>query len=372
MSASRGADSERGRVRSQHSLYAPPFYLSSCCVAACGTRSRLRSGNPFALEMLVERVIGTLGGSMAFQLDVIVVVMNASSIRPSIKSWNVRVALGVACAGPLGVIACVPQNQDELQQLRAEVATLASEVEALKAQRQEEAPEPAAATPASTATAAAPAPAPKPSWEEQIKGFKSEKKDRAWARLREAPLLKVATEHIKGSGASLQSVSCKTTGCLIVVDVPQKSRVPYQPLTNPWAGTDLTTHTKPTYAKRTRWSYLLSRHEKDYEKFGAERVDPLQAAKAGEPTRPAVAASSQKQEVAAAEPTASQPVSTSAPAASAPPSENEAEPPKASGKAMDKPAAKLAPQKSAPKTPAPPAASAAPPAKAAAAPAPKK
>lgn len=185
--------------------------------------------------------------------------------------------------------ACVTQNQAEVDQLRAQLKATQDELAALKAQQapaalgQSEAP--VAAAPADgeskSGQQADPPPPPAPPFEEALKTFEGEARDNEWALKRQNGLLQAAKAHIAEFGASVNSVNCKTTACALVIDVPEKPKVPYVPMTNPWADTAMSSEQKPSYAKRTRWTYLIQRHAKDYPTLGDQRVDPLALANDG-------------------------------------------------------------------------------------------
>lgn len=253
--------------------------------------------------------------------------------------------VGALVGATLGTAACVQQNQAEVDQLRAQLKATQDELAALKAQQgATPAAAPAESAPSSEASAAgapaeqpaaAPAPAAPP-FEEALKAFEAEKRDNEWAIKREKGLLDAAKKHIAASGSSLNSVRCKTTSCAVIIDVPEKPKAPYQPLSNPWAETAMTSGEKGIYAKKTRHTYLIQRHTKDYPSFAEQRVDPLALAKqasgvevasapaapakapvAGAPAaKPAPAVNAASSPVEAAKPAAAQPVS--APPAPAP------------------------------------------------------
>lgn len=184
--------------------------------------------------------------------------------------------------------ACMPQNQNELEQMRAELATLQAEVAALKTSTPENAQAANAAATQQTAEAAG-GPSAEPEsaetaannsaadWQAALEQHEKEKRNAAWARLREPALFNLAKEHIKQYGASLNSVRCKETSCLVTINVPKAPKQAYEPLTNPWAEVTMLAHAKPIYAGRTLWSYLLPRHEKDTPE-ASERVNPLELA----------------------------------------------------------------------------------------------
>lgn len=253
----------------------------------------------------------------------------SDAMKPS--KWRFAPALFVLL-GSLGGAGCVQQNQAEVDQLRAQLKATQDELAALKAQQAttaapEAAPPPAetAAPVASAAPSAEPAPPPPPPFEEAWKKFDEEKRDGEWAVKREKGLLDAAKQHIAAFGAAINSVRCKTTACAIVVDVPEKPKAPYTEMSNPWKDTTMVVNQKPIYANKTRFTYLLQRHTKDYPSFAAERVDPLikpePAAKAPEktaaaPATPPVAAAPAPASPAAAP--AAAPAASTQPAAAAP------------------------------------------------------
>lgn len=246
--------------------------------------------------------------------------------------------------------SCVSQNQAEVERLQGELQAARNEIAALKAQQQQSQPaaepEATAAAPAqASATAAAPAAAsaapPPPPFDDAWKAFEGEKRDQEWAFKRENDLLKSAKTHIKPYGAKVNSVQCKTTMCAVVVDVPQKPKAPYAAMKNPWAETSITSGQKAIYANQTRWTYLLERHDKDYPKFGEQRVDPLALAKSREE------AAAPKTAAASPAPKPAAPKAAPAPKAPAPKATPVAAPP-AKSPAKPKPAPKP------PATPPPP------------------
>jgi hypothetical protein len=187
---------------------------------------------------------------------------------------------------------CMPQNQDQIDQLRAELTALKTEVASLKgttpAASTPDATPPvapgASATPASSAGTAGTAPSTAVSavgfdWDAAIEKHDKEERDAAWSRLREPDLFTAAKAHIKVYGASLNGVRCKATSCLITINVPKKPKAEYAIMSNPWAGTDMFAHSKGIYSGRTLWSYLLTRHEKDTKEAAADRVNPAELAK---------------------------------------------------------------------------------------------
>jgi hypothetical protein len=187
------------------------------------------------------------------------------------------------CSLNAALFGCMPQQQNEIEQLRADVAALRQEVAALKTP-------PAASVTASNAltnkdeqkksteSQATPTPVANDEFVELEKRFDEEKRDAKWARLREAPLLTAFSKHIKGSGAALNTVICKASLCRAVVLVPKGRAASYKPIDNVWAGTKLIAHARPAYGEKTRWAYVFARHEKDIPELGAERVDPLKLA----------------------------------------------------------------------------------------------
>lgn len=183
---------------------------------------------------------------------------------------------------------CMPQNQNELEQMRAELATLKAEVAALKANEAPSgttassavpvAPE-AGATPQAEGTSV-PKTATTEDWTAALEQHENEKRDAEWARLREPALFEVAKDHIKEYGASLNSVRCKATSCLLTINVPKKPKQAYEPMSNPWAEVTMLAHAKPIYSGRTLWSYLLPRHERDTATAADGRVNPVEVARA--------------------------------------------------------------------------------------------
>lgn len=194
-------------------------------------------------------------------------------------------AFGVALTGG----GCMPQNQDQIEQLRAELTALKTEVAALKANapaasatQAEQADEQelsAAAAAASGEHTPDSTPSSAIDWEVALEKHNKEERDLSWSRMREPDLFTAAKAHIKLYGASLNGVRCKTTTCLITVNVPKKPKAEYAVMTNPWAGADMLAHSKSIYSGRTLWSYLLTRHDKDTKEAGAERVNPIELAK---------------------------------------------------------------------------------------------
>ncbi len=193
-----------------------------------------------------------------------------------------RIGIGVlAAVASCSVLGC-SQHPDEMARLRAEITALRHEIDALKvADRQAEESRRAQEGPVSSVEASPPSSAAatvEPSWQERIDAFEQEPNDKKWIRLRQGPLLQFAIGHIKAQGASLQSVACRSTACLVRVDVPASIHKPYVPMSNPWAETSMLTHTKAIYGNKTRWSYLISRHSQDREGLGTARVDPMSLA----------------------------------------------------------------------------------------------
>jgi hypothetical protein len=201
-------------------------------------------------------------------------------VKPS--KWRFAPAL-IVLLGSMGGAGCMQQNQAEVDQLRAQLKATQDELAALKAQQATSAapsaaPAPAEAEVAGVPSAAPPAPPPAqpaPPFEDAWKAFDKEKRDGEWAVKREKGLLDAAKQHIATSGAAVNSVRCKTTACAIVVDVPEKPKAPYTEMANPWMDTAMTVNQKPTYSKKTRVTYLVQRHTKDYPSFAEQRVDPL-------------------------------------------------------------------------------------------------
>lgn len=238
----------------------------------------------------------------------------SDAVKPS--KWRVAPALFVLL-GSLGGAGCVQQNQAEVDQLRAQLKATQDELAALKAQQATSAePAPSAAPAAAPAAEASAAPAaeapppPAPPFEEAWKAFDKEKRDGEWAVKREKGLLDAAKQHISASGAAINSVRCKTTACAIVVDVPEKPKAPYAEMSNPWKDTTMVVNQKPIYAKKTRVTYLLQRHTKDYPSFADQRVDPLIA-----PAKTAAAPAEKTPEKTAAAPAPAAPPAGASPAA---------------------------------------------------------
>jgi hypothetical protein len=218
--------------------------------------------------------------------------MDQSTERHSSKGFErtlaPRLASAVLALTSLvgGIAACVPQNQAELDQLRAQLKAAQDENAMLRAQQgpgaqpaATAAPAAAEPAPASTNAAAAPPASATPPFEEAWKAFEAEKRDAEWALKREKGVLDAAKEHIAKYGAAINSIRCKTTVCALVIDVPEKPKAPYVEFSNPWAETQMSVAEKPIYAKQTRYTYLLHRHTKDYPSFAEQRVDPLALAK---------------------------------------------------------------------------------------------
>lgn len=234
---------------------------------------------------------------------------------------------GLVVGAALTGSGCVSyqQHQDEMAQLRAELSALKTEVETLKGGPEQTADAPSVSETADAADEShakddddvSPPSETQVSlatWEDALEKHNDEPRDLAWSRAREPELVALAKAHIKSSGASLNGVRCKTTSCLITVNVPKDPKVTYDPLDNPWAQTQMLSHHKPIYSGRTLWSYLLDRHDKDTKEAGAERVNPLELAqKSPELVRPSVV-------VAVASPTTeaspNSPTAKSTPAAS--------------------------------------------------------
>lgn len=208
-------------------------------------------------------------------------------------------AFGLALTGG----GCMPQNQDEIAQLRADLTALKAEVATLKGETTAPSSTADAAQAALPQTDGPTAPGAHASndaeadsastsdanWEEALEKHDKEERDAAWSRLREPDLFTAAKAHIKLYGASLNGVRCKTTSCLITINLPKNPKTDYVPLANPWAQTEALAHAKPIYSGRTLWSYLLTRHEKDTKEAGAARVNPMELAeKNPELVRPTV------------------------------------------------------------------------------------
>jgi hypothetical protein len=242
---------------------------------------------------------------------------------------------GLVVGAALTSSGCVSyqQHQDELAQVRAELSALKAEIQTLKggAQPTADAPSPSQTAAAADASQVeeqdrvSPPADPEVSlatWEEALKKHNDEPRDLTWSRTREPDLFALAKTHIKPYGASLNGVRCKTSSCLITINVPKDPKVAYEPLSNPWAQTQMLSHHKSIYSGRTLWSYLLERHDKDTKEAGAERVNPLELAqKNPELVKPSVlVGASSGTQLAAAQPhTAGQaaPTAQATPAAAA-------------------------------------------------------
>ncbi len=188
--------------------------------------------------------------------------------------------------------SCMPQNQDEIAQLRAELSALKTEVATLKSEQAAPASNPALTEVAAKdagddqsaklgpdgASPAASAPAGF-NWDEAIAKHDKDKRDLTWSRLREPALVAAAKEHIKPYGASLNTARCKEDSCVLTINVPKKPKAAYEPMANPWAQSPMYAQSKPIYSGRVLWTYLLPRHEKDTKEAGAERVNPAELAK---------------------------------------------------------------------------------------------
>src|SRR5690606_19152368 len=120
-------------------------------------------------------------------------------------------AFGVALTGG----GCMPQNQDQIEQLRAELTALKTEVAALKANTvaapasqagPAETQEHSAAAAANAENTPDSATSSAIDWETALEKHDKEERDLAWSRLREPDLFTAAKAHIKLYGASLNGV----------------------------------------------------------------------------------------------------------------------------------------------------------------------